>query len=120
MALNRSDKSRIRRRCFPGMTRSSEMSTEPNLNPVHVPGFQACAGVRVGGSVLPVSETYTMMAPSPCWGLRRSTKPKPRWDVHLPGAGNRAASFADVLRPLIAAPSGSVASPRLSGWPVRR
>ena len=31
MALNRSDKSRILRRYFPGMTRNSEMSTEPNL-----------------------------------------------------------------------------------------
>ena len=30
MALNRSDKSRILRRYFPGMTRNSEMSTEPN------------------------------------------------------------------------------------------
>ena len=29
MALNRSDKSRILRRYFPGMTRNSEMSTEP-------------------------------------------------------------------------------------------
>ena len=46
MALNRSDKSRILRRYFPGMTRNSEMSTEP--------------------------------------------KPRPRWDVHLPDAGNRA------------------------------
>ena len=33
MALNRSDKSRILRRYFPGMTRNSEMSTEPNLVP---------------------------------------------------------------------------------------
>ena len=32
MALNRSDKSRILRRYFPGMTRNSEMSTEPNPN----------------------------------------------------------------------------------------
>ena len=31
MALNRSDKSRILRRYFPGMTRNSEMSTEPKL-----------------------------------------------------------------------------------------
>ena len=31
MALNRSDKSRILRRYFPGMTRNSEMSTEPSL-----------------------------------------------------------------------------------------
>ena len=29
MALNRSDESRILRRYFPGMTRNSEMSTEP-------------------------------------------------------------------------------------------
>ena len=31
MALNRSDKSRILRRYFPGMTRNSEMSTEPSV-----------------------------------------------------------------------------------------
>ena len=31
MALNRSDKSRILRRYFPGMTRNSEMSTEPRF-----------------------------------------------------------------------------------------
>ena len=31
MALNRSAKSRILRRYFPGMTRNSEMSTEPNF-----------------------------------------------------------------------------------------
>ena len=31
MALNRSDKSRILRRYFPGMTRNSEMSTEPSF-----------------------------------------------------------------------------------------
>ena len=30
MALNRSDKSRILRRYFSGMTRNSEMSTEPS------------------------------------------------------------------------------------------
>ena len=75
MALNRSDKSRILRRYFPGMTRNSEMSTEP--------------------------------------------KPKPRWDVHSPEAGNRAGNLAGVLRPLTAGPSGSGASPRFSGWPVR-
>ena len=33
MALNRSDKSRILRRYFPGMTRNSEMSTEPKPKP---------------------------------------------------------------------------------------
>ena len=32
MALNRSDKSRILRRYFPGMTRNSEMSTEPSYS----------------------------------------------------------------------------------------
>ena len=47
------------------------------------------------------------------------TKPKPRWDVHLPRAGNRCGSFAGVLRPLIAGPSGSAVSPHPSGWPVR-
>ena len=35
------------------------------------------------------------------------------------GAGNRVASFAGVLRPLIAGRSGSAVSPHLSGWPVR-
>ena len=34
MALNRSDKSRILRRYFPGMTRNSEMSTEPSPFPL--------------------------------------------------------------------------------------
>ena len=37
MALNRSDKSRILRRYFPGMTRNSEMSTEPNTTVVSSP-----------------------------------------------------------------------------------
>ena len=40
MALNRRAKSRILRRYFPGMTRNSEMSTEPKL---------------VGSIVMPVS-----------------------------------------------------------------
>ena len=48
------------------------------------------------------------------------SKPKPRWDVHLPGAGNRGGSLAGVFRPLIAGPSGSTVSPRLSGWTARR
>ena len=51
--------------------------------------------------------------------LPRSTKPKPRWDVHLPGVGNRGGSLAGVFRPLIAGPSGSAVSPRLSGWTAR-
>ena len=50
---------------------------------------------------------------------RFETKPKPRWDVHLPGAGNRGGSLAGVFRPLIAGPSGSAVSPRLSGWTAR-
>ena len=57
---------------------------------------------------------------SPVWWVRaasgagdvrgrgcRPSKPKPRWDVHLPGAGNRGGSLAGVFRPLIAGPSGS-------------
>ena len=48
-----------------------------------------------------------------------ASKPKPRWDVHLPGAGNRGGSLAGVFRPLIAGPSGSAVSPRLSGWTAR-
>ena len=48
-----------------------------------------------------------------------TTKPKPRWDVHLPGNGNRVGSLAGVLWPLIAGPSGSAVSPHPSGWPVR-
>ena len=50
---------------------------------------------------------------------RNDPKPKPRWDVHLPGAGNRGGSLAGVFRPLIAGPSGSAVSPRLSGWTER-
>ena len=57
------------------------------------------------------------------WGHRLSameTKPKPRWDVHFPGDGNRCGSLAGVLRALIAGPSGSAVSPRLSGWTARQ
>ena len=39
MALNRSDKSRILRRYFPGMTRNSEMSTEPKDGKVRQKGL---------------------------------------------------------------------------------
>ena len=56
MALNRSDKSRILRRYFPGMTRNSEMSTEPRdylktwrgnqpVIPTKAPVFPAKAGI---------------------------------------------------------------------------
>ena len=37
----------------------------------------------------------------------------------MPGAGNRGGSLAGVFRPLIAGPSGSAVSPRLSGWTAR-
>ena len=36
-----------------------------------------------------------------------ATKPKPRWDVHLPEVGDRAGSLAGGIRPLIAGPCGS-------------
>ena len=36
-----------------------------------------------------------------------TTKPKPRWDVHLPEVGGRAGSLAGGIRPLIAGPCGS-------------
>ena len=39
MALNRSDKSRILRRYFPGMTRNSEMSTEPRTTDLQIPNI---------------------------------------------------------------------------------
>ena len=48
----------------------------------------------------------------------RVTKLKPRWDVHLPGAGKQAGNLERVLRPLIAGRCGSGASPLLSGWPA--
>ena len=41
MAVNRSDKSRILRRYFPGMTRNSEMSTEPSDSLVLQPQMAA-------------------------------------------------------------------------------
>ena len=60
----------------------------------------------------------TICSPRPMRAVQRA-KPKPRWDVHLPGAGNRGGSLAGVFRPLIAGPSGSAVSPRLSGWTAR-
>ena len=50
MALNRSDKSRILRRYFPGMTRNSEMSTEPSLWEL-VSKVQACNDIRIMGEL---------------------------------------------------------------------
>ena len=47
------------------------------------------------------------------------TKPKPKWDVHLPDFRNPAGRLAGVIEPLIAGSSCSAASPRLSGWPAQ-
>ena len=49
-----------------------------------------------------------------------SSKPKPRWDVHLTEAGNRAGRLYGMPRLLIAGLSGTAVSPRLCGWPVRQ
>ena len=49
-----------------------------------------------------------------------ASKPKPRWDVHLPWVGKGAGSPAAALRPLIAGRCGSAVSPPLSGWTARR
>ena len=54
MALNRSDKSRILRRYFPGMTRNSEMSTEPSTYPL-LEVVLAIAAYALGISVLAIS-----------------------------------------------------------------
>ena len=48
MALNRSDKSRILRRYFPGMTRNSEMSTEPSAFVCYGNPLAARVMVQVG------------------------------------------------------------------------
>ena len=48
MALNRSDKSRILRRYFPGMTRNSEMSTEPSASRSVSADVWASGGVSLG------------------------------------------------------------------------
>ena len=45
-------------------------------------------------------------------------KLKPKWDVHLPGAGKQAGNLERVLRPLIAGPYGSGALPPLFCWPA--
>ena len=47
------------------------------------------------------------------------TKPKPKWDVHLPEGRKLAGIVAVTPRPLIAAPSGSAVSPRLADWTAR-
>ena len=71
------------------------------------------------GASLPRMPELSSTASTPAIPDLPSTKPRPRWDVHSPEAGNRAGNLAGVLRPLTAGPSGSGASPRLSGWPVR-
>ena len=47
-----------------------------------------------------------------------STKPKPRWDVHLPGVVNQAGSLTGLPRPLTGGSSGSAVSPLLSGGSI--
>ena len=92
MALNRSDKSRILRRYFPGMTRNSEMSTEPStLLSRSVSGAGVIAsrtmsreyfvGVSPASPAISSSQTYcswvrdrfscflTITASILCWGL---------------------------------------------------
>ena len=63
---------------------------------------------QVGASIDDVSQGLALDS-------RNGTKPRPRWDVHSPEAGKWAGNLAGVLRPLTAGPSGSGASPRLSG-----
>ena len=60
MALNRSDKSRILRRYFPGMTRNSEMSTEPSL-------FLRCLIGLSAGTVLAGSFARLKKRLGSCW-----------------------------------------------------
>ena len=77
MALNRSDKSRILRRYFPGMTRNSVMSTEPNkaalqprlhrdVQPEHLTAAPHLAerGLGYGASAW-------------CWPIRQPLAPDP-------------------------------------------
>ena len=70
-----------------------------------------------GGSVILCTATLTRWSSLFGWALT-NTKPMPRWDVHLPNAGNRSGTLARVPRPLIAEPPGSAVSPCPSGWPV--
>ena len=65
MALNRSDKSRILRRYFPGMTRNSEMSTEPReCRQFKNIGLQASVSVipAKAGTRNPVAGKYAFAA----------------------------------------------------------
>ena len=51
MALNRSDKSRILRRYSPGMTRNSEMSTEPRVGSSIINSTVRNETVKVGSQL---------------------------------------------------------------------
>ena len=51
-------------------------------------------------------------------GSYQGTKPKPRWDVHLPGVVNQAGSLTGLPRPLTGGSSGSAVSPLLSGGSI--
>ena len=74
----------------------------------HLEGFADHVCNSAAGPVVPPASHSTYAA-----------KPKPRWDVHLPGVGNRGGSLAGVFRLLIAGPYGSAVSPRLSVRPAR-
>ena len=96
------------------------------LNECVAEGALVIDAVRTREQVRIIRDTYDsavshihLTAPERMLSVRYETKPKPRWDVHLPGAGNRGGSLAGVFRRLIAGPSGSAVSPRLSGWTAR-
>ena len=64
---------------------------------------------RFSKALPPTEKLAVLCAPTTTYGYpppRLETKQKPRWDVHLPEAGNRAAIFAGVLRRSIAGPPG--------------
>ena len=65
MALNRSDKSRILRRYSPGMTRNSEMSTEPSM--VTTPNFRKVITMRNGKPSLMVSSISIVLLSLDDW-----------------------------------------------------
>ena len=80
MALNRSDKSRILRRYFPGMTRNSEMSTEPRSMPASAGSFctaalnsSRCASPTAGGDGTTGLLEYQGSGPSVTEGRRPSS-----------------------------------------------
>ena len=73
MALNRSDKSRILRRYFPGMTRNSEMSTEPKP----IPRWDVHFGI------LKTNDKSQRLVISPLVANRAGTGSAVKIDVHF-------------------------------------